>query len=163
LAPADAGWLVLAGTDPDIVKWNGVSPTFTADAAGELIALRQRQWGEDRRATFAIANEDDQPGGYLSVRFTWHQGIAEVGYWLLPTHRGRGLMTDSVRSMRDWVFDTLAIARLQIAVQPGNPASESVPLRLGFTREGLLRSWDILNAERIDEWMFSLLPEDARL
>jgi RimJ/RimL family protein N-acetyltransferase len=34
--------------------------------------------------------------------------------------------------------------------------------RAGFTREGLLRSWDELKGERVDYLMFSLLPSDFR-
>jgi RimJ/RimL family protein N-acetyltransferase len=72
-------------------------------------------------------------------------------------------MTSAVRCVRDWAFDSLALSRLQAAVQPGNPASEAVPLRLGFTRDGLLRNWEMVSGALVDEWMFSLLPTDPRL
>jgi RimJ/RimL family protein N-acetyltransferase len=163
LAPEDAAWIILAGDDPAIVRWNGVRSPFEPHAAEELIRLRTDQWGNDQRATFALGDHDGELGGYLSLRVAWTRGIGEVGYWLLPTHRGRGLMTGAMRAVRDWTFNTLELSRLQVAVQPGNPTSEAVPLRLGFTREGLLRNWEMVNGVLVDEWMFSLLPTDARV
>lgn len=69
-------------------------------------------------------------------------------------------MTDAVRSVCRWSFESLSLPRFQACVQPGNAASEKVLLRLGFVREGLLRSWEQTDGVRHDEWMFSLLPTD---
>jgi RimJ/RimL family protein N-acetyltransferase len=151
-----------AGDHPDINRWNGVPRPFASDEATRLIEVRQQGWTEDTRATFAVCDRAGTPGGYLSIRFGWARGIAEVGYWLLASHRRRGLATDGVRVTRDWCFDQLGVTRLQAGIQPGNEASIAVVERLGFTREGLLRSWDTLNGDLHDEWMFSLLPSDAR-
>jgi RimJ/RimL family protein N-acetyltransferase len=163
LVPADAEWLTRAGDVAAIVKWNGVPRPFTRAAAEDLVARRALGWTDDTRATFAVTDRDASPGGYLSLRIGWSRGIGEVCYWLLPSHRGRGLMTDAVRVARDWAFDGLGLTRLQAGIQPGNAASEAVVVRLGFTPEGLLRSWDKLNGQLHDEHMYSLLPSDPRL
>ncbi|MEY2472299.1 MAG: hypothetical protein QOK28_1628 [Actinomycetota bacterium] len=163
LVAADVAWLTRAGDDADIAKWNGVAQPFTTSAAEELVALRQRAWDDDSRATFAIEAAPADPCGYLSIRIGWSRGIGEVGYWLLPEQRGHGVMTDAVRVARDWAFDALRLTRLQAGIQPGNSASEAVVIRLGFTREGLLRSWEKLNGQLHDELMYSLLPSDPRL
>ncbi len=163
LRPLDRGdvsWLVRAGDAPDIVRWNGVASPFTVEAAMQLVDVRERAWEEDARATFAIGDRRGEYGGYLSLRVGWTRGIGEVGYWLLPSHRGRGLMTDAVRAVCRWSFESLSLPRFQACVQPGNAASENVLLRLGFVREGLLRSWEQTDGVRHDEWMFSLLPTD---
>lgn len=162
LSPADAEWMPAAGDHRDIVRWNGVPHPFSRDAALALVELRQRGWSDDTRASFAVCDADALPGGYMSIRFGWARGIAEIGYWLLSSHRGRGIATDAVRVTRDWCFDAIGMTRLQAGIQPDNHASIAVVERLGFTREGLLRSWDKLHGVLHDEWMFSLLPTDIR-
>ena len=45
-------------------------------------------------------------------------------------------------------------------MEPWNEASIRTAERAGFRREGLLRSWQEVGAERKDMLMYSLLPSD---
>lgn len=65
--------------------------------------------------------------------------------------------------MSRWGLSLEGIHRLELYVEPGNDGSWRAAERAGYRREGLLRSWQAVGAERRDMLMYSLLPGDARL
>jgi [ribosomal protein S5]-alanine N-acetyltransferase len=79
-----------------------------------------------------------------------------------PAARRRGIATASVRLLVPWAFETLRLGRLQIHADAHNAASHRVIERAGFTREGVLRSYDLIHGERVDCVFFSLLPGEWR-
>ena len=89
-------------------------------------------------------------------------GRASVGYWVVPSARGRRAAGFAVASLAAWVFDQLAIPRLELHVEPWNVASIRTAERAGFVREGLLRSWQGVGDERRDVYADPLLPTDSR-
>ena len=68
-------------------------------------------------------------------------GRGEIGYELEADARGRGAATRGVGLLVDWAFRELGMRRVQALVHPDNEASMAVLERLGFEREGLLRSY----------------------
>jgi RimJ/RimL family protein N-acetyltransferase len=81
-------------------------------------------------------------------------GRGEIGYLLLPEARGRGTATRAMRLLVGWAFRELGMRRVQALVHPDNPGSVAVLERLGFEREGLLRSYRPGGEDRI---MFALV------
>ena len=65
-----------------------------------------------------------------------------------------------MRLLTGWAFDTLALARLEAWVREENHLSQRVLERAGFTREGLLRSYEEIKGERWDIAIFSRLAEE---
>ena len=84
---------------------------------------------------------------------------AEVGYWCAPWVRGRGIVTRAARLVCAFAFSELGIERMQLTADPLNVASQRVAEKLGFRREGVLRSY-LRNPDgtRRDAVMYSLLP-----
>ena len=80
---------------------------------------------------------------------------AEVGYWLFTPARGRGVATRVVRALAEHAFAN-GVRRLEAVVRVGNERSERVLERVGFTREGVLRSFFPLHGGS-DGTIFSLL------
>ena len=68
-------------------------------------------------------------------------GRGEIGYELVAEARGRGAATRAVGLLVGWAFRELGMRRVQALVHPDNAASAAVLERLGFEREGLLRSY----------------------
>jgi RimJ/RimL family protein N-acetyltransferase len=90
-------------------------------------------------------------------------GGAEVGYWAAPAARGAGYMTEAVREVCRWGFAELGLARIEWLAIAGNDASWRVVEKLGFAREGTLRSYLIHRGVREDAWIGSLLRGEAGL
>ena len=60
---------------------------------------------------------------------------------LVAEARGQGAATRAVGMLVGWAFRELGLRRIQALVHPDNAASAAVLERLGFEREGLLRSY----------------------
>lgn len=87
-------------------------------------------------------------------------GTAEIGYWLIERARGRGLGSRAVDLVARWAVADAQLARVEALVEPENIASQRVPERVGFRREGLLRSYLVFERRRADALIYSLLPSD---
>lgn len=81
----------------------------------------------------------------------------EIGYWLFPRARGRGIATRVARALAEYAF-TLGLQRVAAYVEVGNVPSERVLERAGFKREGIIRSLPKSEGRRVDKTIFSLLP-----
>jgi RimJ/RimL family protein N-acetyltransferase len=96
-------------------------------------------------------------GGGTFRHFDSKGAIVEIGYWLYPHARGRGVATKVARALAAHAFD-LGVRRVVAYVKAGNRASERVLERAGFTREGVSRSMPTADGRRIDKTVWSLLP-----
>lgn len=127
--------------------------------------LRRYQWEmqEDLGYAFLIFRREDRHliGGVTlsNVR----RGVSQassIGYWMGRPFAGQGYMTDAVRTVSDYAFDTLALHRLEAACIPSNVASIRVLERAGFEREGLARRYLKINGAWQDHLLFALLATD---
>lgn len=69
-------------------------------------------------------------------------GAYEVGYWLRTSARGQGHMTEAVRLLEDYAFESLGARRIEIRCDALNTRSAAVARRLGYTHEATLRHDD---------------------
>ena len=78
------------------------------------------------------------------------------------TSEGRGLVTRGVRALVDHAFGVWKLHRIEIQAAPENTRSQAVPLRLGFTREGVLRECERSGDRWLDGVIFALLASEWR-
>lgn len=151
-----------ASQDEYIVAITTVPAQFSEEE-GALFIRRQWQLATDGAGySFAIADAaTDQALGRVGLRLPdIDEGRGCLGYWVASSGRGRGAAAQAVTSVSRWALDHLQIPRLELYVEPWNEASVRTAERAGFQREGLLRSWHAVGAERGDMWMYSLLRSD---
>jgi [ribosomal protein S5]-alanine N-acetyltransferase len=74
-------------------------------------------------------------------------GRVEVGYTVLPEHRGRGLATEACRALFAWAHEEHGITRFRASVSPANGASLAVVRKLGLRRTGV--QWDEIDGEEL--------------
>jgi RimJ/RimL family protein N-acetyltransferase len=96
-------------------------------------------------------------GGATLHHLDAERGIVELGYWLFPSARGRGIATRAARLLAEHAL-SLGVQRIAAYVNVGNEPSERVLERAGFTREGVVRSLPKPDGRRVDKTLFSLLP-----
>jgi RimJ/RimL family protein N-acetyltransferase len=92
--------------------------------------------------------------------FDARRGTCEMGVWLAPEARGRGLVTRACRYVLDWAIGVRGMKRVQWTHSPGNDRSAAVARRLGMTREGVLRSAWTLGDRRTDQVVWSVVAEE---
>ncbi|NML51751.1 GNAT family N-acetyltransferase [Streptomyces sp. R302] len=88
------------------------------------------------------------------------EGRASVGYWVAGSARGRGIATVGLRAIASWALRDLALARLELYVEPWNTASRRTAEQAGFIYEGHLRSRQSVNGERRDMLIYSRITAD---
>jgi RimJ/RimL family protein N-acetyltransferase len=148
--------------DPDIPAGTTVPARFTT-ASG--IAWIERQWGRsDKGQGLSLAIADERSGealGNINLLFCQQPGSVAIGYWLVERARGHGLGSRAVALLARWAVTDADLARVEALVLPDNVASQRVLEKAGFQREGLLRSYLVLDGRRADALIYSLLSGDV--
>ena len=117
----------------------------------------------DENETFAFAiTVDDKVVGSIGVfrQGNIHRLTAELGYYIAEEYWGRGIMTEAVRQICEYVFDKSDIIRIYAEPFEYNIASCRVLEKVGFQYEGTLRNNAVKNGKIIDMKMYSLLKAE---
>lgn len=114
----------------------------------------------DEKETFAFAiTVDEKVVGSIGVfrQGNIHRQTAELGYYVAEEYWGKGIMTEAVKQICEYVFDKSDIVRIYAEPFEYNVASCRVLEKAGFQYEGTLRSNAVKNGKVIDMKMYSLL------
>ena len=156
-ALGDVDAILPAFTDPEL-REAGNLPAFSRD--GLVASLDEMPVLAERGRLLALAAIDAETeevlGGGTLHHLDAERAIVEIGYFVLPQARGRGVATKVARLLAEHAF-SLGIVRVAAYVNVGNKASERVLERAGFTREGIVRSLPVPDGRRVDKTLFSLL------
>jgi RimJ/RimL family protein N-acetyltransferase len=142
------GVMIGAETDPDAAE---VESQAGAERAGQLPAL-----------AIADANDDSFLGAIGLYRVDLRHRRGEVGFWLSPDARGRGVASRAVRLLTSWTFGTLGFERVEMTTTPDNAPSRALAAKLGFAEEGTMRSRNLERGRRVDVMMFAVLKDEWR-
>jgi len=164
LEPGDKSNLVHYLNDPVIYR-NTLripSPYTETDAENWISDARKAYENQGFISNWAIRHaEHGVIGGIGAFLRTGQEGhLDEIGYWLGEPFRGQGIMTEVVRVLCDWLFESRpALVRLEAKVHSYNPASARVLEKAGFEREGFARKHTIKNGELIDVILMARIRE----
>jgi RimJ/RimL family protein N-acetyltransferase len=79
-------------------------------------------------------------GGSGLHRIDWQVRRFEVGYWVRRRFAGQGYVTEAVRGITRFAFETLGARRVEIHCDARNVRSQRVAQRAGFALEATLRN-----------------------
>lgn len=71
----------------------------------------------------------------------------ELGYWIAPSHRGRGHATAALEAARDWALTEFGVDRLTLYIDPENGPSLRTAERAGFQLETTYDRWERVGDE----------------
>jgi RimJ/RimL family protein N-acetyltransferase len=129
--------------DPVSSHWMGRMPhPFTIDSAVEAVHDATILAARGRRYTWAVADPatDLLMGQVVLTGVHVHRGTScEIGYWLHPDARGRGLMVQVVHALLNHAKARLGLDRIWLITSTSNVASNATAERTGFTRVGTQR------------------------
>jgi RimJ/RimL family protein N-acetyltransferase len=153
--------------EEEITRWlDQVPQPYTEADAREWVAVTRRAWKDGSMATFAIV--DAGSGGLLGsiglrLADPGH-GVGEIGYWVSREARGHGVASRALRLVAAWALVDCGLARLQLRADELNVPSQRVAEKVGFRREGVLRSirYNARQGRRVDFVIYSLLPEELQ-
>jgi RimJ/RimL family protein N-acetyltransferase len=176
--PGDAEALVRAWADPEIRRWGRYGAAVPeSDTVGQWLDWNRQQWEFGLRAGFAICPADGDAGevaGSIMLRdyartatHVGHLGdTGEIGYWIVPGWRGRGVATSSVEALTRWAFTAvdaggLGLQRIELKHSVRNLRSCRVAERSGYRYEATMReSFRYADGARHDEHLHARLRGD---
>jgi ribosomal-protein-alanine N-acetyltransferase len=128
----------------------------------------RRRWREDGLLEsdprmLIVAHPDDEAMGWVS----WRQGALharaasfEIGAFLFPEHRGRGVGTAAQRKLVEHLFRTNPIHRVWAGTGPENLVEQKALEHCGFVREGVLRQEIFRSGAWHDSVIYGLLRHE---
>lgn len=136
---------------------DGLPYPYTEKDGAEYISA---MLSADENDTFAFAiMAVDKVVGSIGVfrQGNIHRRTAELGYYIAEEYWGKGIMTEAVKQICEYVFDKSDMIRIYAEPFAYNTASCRVLEKAGFQYEGTLRSNAVKNGKVIDMKMYSLL------
>jgi RimJ/RimL family protein N-acetyltransferase len=132
--PGDAPAVLAACQDPDIQEFTRIPVPYHREHADAFIALSRQEFQDGESAPFAVTD--------LTGRRVWgacglhhvdrQTGAAEVGYWVAPASRGRGVARAALALITEWALGPAGLRRLYAKVEDRNSASVAVAVAAGY-------------------------------
>lgn len=116
----------------------------------------------DQRSAFRVISlktEPDNLAGLISYDWMEERQKAELGYWLVQEHWGKGLMTEAAQAMVELAFMTSRLESLSSCYFNENPASGKVLARAGFAVTGTCLQFSKARSEEVPVTTVTLTRE----
>ena len=164
LTMRDAEDIFAYSRDPEVARhvlWDAHEAIGESRSYIRYMLRKYRQgepssWGLQHKASGRIIG---------TIGYMWYQrenNACEVGYSLSRAHWGQGLMTEALKAVLDYSFDTLNLHRVEAQYELTNPASGAVMRKAGMSYEGTLRGRLYNKGRYVDVAVFSMVREDRR-
>ena len=141
---------------------DGLPYPYTEQDGKEFISA---MLSADENETFAFAiTVNNMVIGSIGIfrQGNIHRQTAELGYYIAEEYWGKGIMTEAVKQICEYVFANSDIIRIYAEPFAYNIASCRVLEKAGFQYEGTLRNNAVKNSKVIDMKMYSLLKEEIK-
>lgn len=118
---------------------------------------------EDRGYFFVIAKKgQDEIIGEVILSEVVRENLQScwIGYFLDKAHNGKGYMTEAVKLVVAYAFETLGLHRLEAGVMPHNIGSIKVLLKAGFHKEGIAKKNVKINGRWEDHQTLAIVKEE---
>jgi RimJ/RimL family protein N-acetyltransferase len=158
----DIPWVYEVSLDPAVQRFLEIPiPYRMADAEYFVREMAVVAWDKRSRAEFVIEGTAGERLGRVGFGLEGYgRGVAQIGYWLDPVARGRGVATAAVLMLCGWGFERLGLELIEWRAEVGNVASRRVAEKAGFRLEATLRQRLRHRGVRVDAWIGSMLPSE---
>jgi ribosomal-protein-serine acetyltransferase len=169
LDDAEALQAAIAESRDQLRPWESFADAFqTIEETQDWIIRRTASWLLRDRFSLAILHR--QTDRYLGQLEMWPRGpqgwaipAFELAYWVRRSEQGHGYVTEGLRLLIDYAFESLGAQRIELGIDALNTRSVAVAQRNGFVLEGRLRHTGIEDDRTlVDNLIFSLVPTDPR-
>lgn len=135
-------------------------PDYSLDDTRHFLALHVKENTEGAGFTTAIRHRGAICGCIGLHRIDHLHLSTSIGYWIDEAHEGKGIMTAACRAMITTGFHDFGLHRIEIRCATSNHRSSSIPRKLDFLEEGILREAEWLHDHYVDLRVFSMLEQD---
>lgn len=146
-------------SDPDVTKYL-TWPTHTSvDVTKQVAESWVKGYDQENFYLWMIElKENGQPIGSISVvNMDDRVEKAEIGYCIGRNWWHKGIMTEALRAVMDFLFDDVGVNRIEARHDPRNPHSGGVMRKCGLKYEGTSRQSDRNNQGICDTCHYGLV------
>lgn len=152
----DADFVAASATDPQVRKISSVPQVVTPESARAFIERQHQRLAEG--AGYALVIEPHERVGMTAAVGhigLWFRQFAEfnhltLGYWSIESARGRGYMSQAVRGLSDWGFESIECDRHRLWIEEWNVASQKTGERAGFMHQPQVRAIEELHGASVE-------------
>lgn len=113
---------------------------------------------EIRQCTRAIVVDGEAVGSIgIFIKDDVYCKSGEIGYWLGEPFWNRGIISEAIKQICDFVFQKYDVVRIFSEPYAGNLGSRKVLEKAGFELEGILRKSVYKNGAIFDSCIYSLI------
>lgn len=148
--------------DDDICKYMRWTKHKSKEETKKIVSKWIDSYREKSHYRWAIVlKKSDEPMGAIGLFVVNENDLCgDVGYYVSKKYWGQGIMTEALKAVLAFAFDTVGFNRIETCHSVNNPASGRVMQKCGMTFEGLARQKYKSNCGFEDSNMYSILKED---
>ncbi len=150
-------------SDSEVTKFLTWQPHSSVDVSRSIIEDWLKEYSDEKYYHWAIVLKDNgnEPiGGISAVQMNEDISMVHIGYCLGRAWWRRGIMSEALKAVMDFMFDTVEVNRVESRHDPMNPNSGKVMQKCGMKYEGTLRSADRNNQGICDACYYALLRSE---
>ena len=129
------------------------------------VRMFERLSHNDQAYSFLIFTSDNEDFiGEVNISNV-QRGIIQsctIGYWIAKDCEGKGMMSESLGLVKEFIFNELKLHRIEAACLPHNMPSLKVLLKNGFIKEGTARKLLKINDKWQDHTVLSFILDDFK-
>jgi len=119
-------------------------------------------WGKDEGTLIIVDSAGEILGHIEFFKTVSYLDEYELSYLIYDRQqRGRGVMTEAVRLMTRYLFETKRMNRIRLVIHPDNAASRRLAEKCGFQHEGTARGAWYSNGRHHDVEIYAILHDDV--
>lgn len=150
-------------SDSEVTKFLTWQPHSSVEVSRGIIENWLKEYSDEKYYQWAIVLKDNgnEPiGGISVVHMNEDISMVHIGYCLGRAWWRRGIMSEALKAVTDFMFDTVEVNRVESRHDPRNPNSGKVMQKCGMKYEGTLRSADRNNQGICDACYYALLRSE---
>ncbi|HET6275494.1 MAG TPA: GNAT family N-acetyltransferase [Candidatus Cybelea sp.] len=156
----NAGMLWRVLQEPDLRQYQDL-PDVNRDQFTRVVGSRPTRFAAGAVGRFEwlvhFIEPGEEPIGWVSLRIgETNRAIAEIGYSVVQTHRGRGIASEAVAALVDEGFNRARLREIRAYCLPENSSSRAVLRRNGFQDQGTLTRGATVQGKPVDVIAHSL-------
>nr|WP_121271881.1 GNAT family N-acetyltransferase [Pedobacter schmidteae] len=161
---ADATALFQLRTNPDVMRYIDRPRHESVKESEAFIQTLNENFGKDMNLVWAITlkeNSEHLIGNLGYWRTDPANYRAELGYMLHPDYWRKGILSEGLRAVIDFGFNTVGLNSICANINPGNDASRQLLLKHGFIKEAYFKEDYYFEGKFLDSEIYGLLSSAA--
>lgn len=148
--------------NPEVSKLLEWDPPKHIDDTKEVVTTWLKNHQRNKSAHWAIVdNESNKVIGSIDIRhYDPKAHRAVIGYCLSQEYWGKGLMTEAVKRIIEYIFSETDITQIAASCRTDNPQSQRVLEKSGFRKESSLPEHQQIKGKWVDLDRWRIEKED---